>query len=112
MQAEELLDRGLKIKEYELKENNFSETGNFGFGIQEHIDLNIKYDPAIGIYGGITPLDKVQLLTIQWTFMQFLNDQVHALRNANIVGRKLESVKKSVKPMPLLGSRISLMRLY
>lgn len=26
-------------------------TGNFGFGIQEHIDLGIKYDPSIGIYG-------------------------------------------------------------
>ena len=25
--------------------------GNFGFGIQEHIDLGIKYDPSIGIYG-------------------------------------------------------------
>ncbi|MRA94151.1 50S ribosomal protein L5, partial [Bacillus thuringiensis] len=24
---------------------------NFGFGIQEHIDLGIKYDPNIGIYG-------------------------------------------------------------
>ena len=23
----------------------------FGFGIQEHIDLGIKYDPSIGIYG-------------------------------------------------------------
>eukprot|EP00122_Pirum_gemmata_P009378 Pgem_evm1s8667 len=30
---------------------NFSETGNFGFGIEEHIDLGIKYDPNIGIYG-------------------------------------------------------------
>jgi len=49
--AEEILERGLKVKEYELKKSNFSETGNFGFGIQEHIDLNIKYDPAIGIYG-------------------------------------------------------------
>jgi hypothetical protein len=38
-----------------LKKSNFSETGNFGFGIQEHIDLNIKYDPAIGIYGSIFP---------------------------------------------------------
>ena len=28
-----------------------SQTGNFGFGIQEHIDLGIKYDPSIGIYG-------------------------------------------------------------
>lgn len=26
-------------------------SGNFGFGIQEHIDLGIKYDPSIGIYG-------------------------------------------------------------
>jgi large subunit ribosomal protein L11e len=45
------LERGLKVKEYQLRERNFSETGNFGFGIQEHIDLGIKYDPAIGIYG-------------------------------------------------------------
>ena len=41
----------VQVKEYELRKNNFSETGNFGFGIQEHIDLGIKYDPAIGIYG-------------------------------------------------------------
>ena len=33
------------------KKGNFSKTGNFGFGIQEHIDLNIKYDPTTGIYG-------------------------------------------------------------
>nr|AAF13719.1 ribosomal protein L11 [Schizosaccharomyces pombe] len=49
--AEEILERGLKVKEYELKKRNFSATGNFGFGIQEHIDLGIKYDPSIGIYG-------------------------------------------------------------
>lgn len=49
--AEEILERGLKVKEYELKAANFSSTGNFGFGIQEHIDLGIKYDPSIGIYG-------------------------------------------------------------
>lgn len=49
--AEEILERGLKVKEYELKKSNFSQTGNFGFGIQEHIDLGIKYDPGIGIYG-------------------------------------------------------------
>ncbi|KAF9939571.1 hypothetical protein BGZ67_009241 [Mortierella alpina] len=41
----------IAVKEYELKKQNFSETGNFGFGIQEHIDLGIKYDPSIGIYG-------------------------------------------------------------
>ena len=26
-------------------------SGNFGFGIEEHIDLGIKYDPSTGIYG-------------------------------------------------------------
>ena len=49
--AEEILERGLKVKEYELRRVNFSETGNFGFGIDEHIDLGLKYDPGIGIYG-------------------------------------------------------------
>lgn len=49
--AEEILEKGLKVKEYELPRGCFSETGNFGFGIQEHIDLGIKYDPGIGIYG-------------------------------------------------------------
>jgi large subunit ribosomal protein L11e len=49
--AEEILERGLKVKEYELIRRNFSETGNFGFGIQEHIDLGARYDPGIGIFG-------------------------------------------------------------
>ena len=47
----EIIERGLKVKEYELEKANFSETGNFGFGIQEHIDLGLKYDPNTGIYG-------------------------------------------------------------
>ena len=25
--------------------------GNFGFGIDEHIDLGLKFDPTTGIYG-------------------------------------------------------------
>ena len=49
--AEQILDRALKVKEYELKKVNFSSTGCFGFGITEHIDLGIKYDPASGIFG-------------------------------------------------------------
>ena len=49
--AEEILEKGLKVKEYELKKGNFSNTGNFGFGINEHIDLGIKYDPYTGIFG-------------------------------------------------------------
>ena len=46
-----LQESGLKVKEYELLRRNFSDTGNFGFGINEHIDLGIKYDPSTGIYG-------------------------------------------------------------
>lgn len=40
-----------QVREYELLRRNFSATGNFGFGISEHIDLGIKYDPSTGIYG-------------------------------------------------------------
>jgi len=49
--AEEILEKGLKVKEYELNIKNFSSNGCFGFGIDEHIDLGLKYDPSIGIYG-------------------------------------------------------------
>nr|TKW21831.1 hypothetical protein SEVIR_4G146900v2 [Setaria viridis] len=48
---QQLLESGLKVKEYELLRRNFSETGCFYFGIQEHIDLGIKYDLSAGIYG-------------------------------------------------------------
>mmetsp|Transcript_47998 Transcript_47998/g.55314 ORF Transcript_47998/g.55314 Transcript_47998/m.55314 type:complete len:181 (+) Transcript_47998:59-601(+) len=49
--ARDILEKGLRVKEYELRKRCFSDTGNFGFGIQEHIDLGIKYDPSTGIYG-------------------------------------------------------------
>ena len=49
--AKDLLERGLKVKEYELSRGCFSEFGHFGFGIQEHIDLGLRYDPYTGIYG-------------------------------------------------------------
>ncbi|KYR02372.1 S60 ribosomal protein L11 [Tieghemostelium lacteum] len=49
--AVEILEKGLKVKEFELRAKNFAQNGSFGFGIQEHIDLGIKYDPSIGIYG-------------------------------------------------------------
>ncbi|KZP24440.1 ribosomal protein L5, partial [Athelia psychrophila] len=38
------------VKEYRLG-RNFSETGNFGFGVQEHIDLGVQYDPGVDIFG-------------------------------------------------------------
>merc|ERR1712070_886747 len=50
-EAEELLRRGLRVKEFELRKKNFSNNGNFGFGIDEHIDLGIKYDTNTGIFG-------------------------------------------------------------
>ena len=93
--ADELLKRGLRVKEFELRKKNFSAAGkclfpfllsqkcldfslnrtkaffgvfltllnafsnfylfiiigNFGFGIDEHIDLGIKYDTNTGIFG-------------------------------------------------------------
>merc|ERR1711871_1802985 len=49
-QAEKLLHTALKVKEHELKAANFSDQGNFGFGIDEHIDLGIKYDTSTGIF--------------------------------------------------------------
>lgn len=50
--AKKILGLALRSKEGEILDRNFSSSGHFGFGIQEHIDLDIiKYDPAIGIYG-------------------------------------------------------------
>lgn len=49
--AEEILERGLKVKEYELQSRNFSNTGNFGFGINEHIDLGLKVRTGWGRAG-------------------------------------------------------------
>ncbi|GJY86171.1 60S ribosomal protein L11, partial [Tanacetum coccineum] len=48
--AMQLLERGLKVEEYELLRCNFSDTGCLGFGIQEHIDLGIKYIIIHGLY--------------------------------------------------------------
>ncbi|KAI4293063.1 large subunit ribosomal protein L11e [Pancytospora philotis] len=49
--AHKLLENALKVKEFELPKTCFSNNGCFGFGISEHIDLDIKYDPACGIFG-------------------------------------------------------------
>ena len=49
--AERILQKGLMVKEFELFDKNFSTSGNFGFGVDEHIDLGLKYDPSVGIYG-------------------------------------------------------------
>ncbi|KAI5191960.1 large subunit ribosomal protein L11e [Nematocida sp. AWRm77] len=57
--AMEILTAAFRVKEFELPNTCFSDSGTFGFGIQEHIDLGIKYDTSIGIFG----LDFCVLLT-------------------------------------------------
>ena len=48
----ELLMRLLHSKEYKLKERSIDRSGNFGFGIKEHIDIpGMGYDPNLGIIG-------------------------------------------------------------
>jgi large subunit ribosomal protein L11e len=49
--ALEILDKALQVQDYEIPARCFSSTGNFGFGIKEHIDLGLKYDRDIGIHG-------------------------------------------------------------
>ena len=49
--AKDILERGLKVKDFQLNKTAFSNTGTFGFGIHEHIDLGLRYDPYTGIFG-------------------------------------------------------------
>ena len=46
-----IIKLGLKVKDNEIKGTAFSSTGNFGLGINEHIDLRLKYEPNTDIYG-------------------------------------------------------------
>jgi large subunit ribosomal protein L11e len=111
--AEEILERGLKVKEYELKKSNFSATGNFGFGIQEHIDLGIKYDPSIGIYGQfeismilvITRFTKYPSIVQVWTFMSLWDVQDTELPARSTSTDVLVSPIKSPKMRQWPGSR-------
>lgn len=48
--AEEILGKGLKVKEYQLRKKNIAQNASFGFGITQHIGLGIKYDPSTGTY--------------------------------------------------------------
>lgn len=49
--AMKILNTALQVLDYEIPARCFSTTGNFGFGIKEHIDLGLKYDRDIGIHG-------------------------------------------------------------
>mgnify|MGYP001770721694 FL=1 len=51
-EAEEALRWLLKAVNNTLKESQFDQYGNFGFGIKEYVWIpGMKYDPEIGIYG-------------------------------------------------------------
>jgi len=51
-EAYELLMRLFHAKDYKLKSRSIDRQGNFGFGIQEHIDIpGQQYDPNLGIIG-------------------------------------------------------------
>lgn len=51
-EAEEFLSKAFTAVEKKLKETVFDTTGNFSFGIKEHIDLpGADYNPALGIIG-------------------------------------------------------------
>ncbi len=51
-QAYGLLMRLLHAKDYKIKRKSIDKTGNFAFGINEHIDIpDMDYDPNLGIIG-------------------------------------------------------------
>jgi large subunit ribosomal protein L5 len=50
--AFDVLKRLLEAKNNQVSKSSFDRTGNFSFGIREHIEIpGVKYDPAIGIFG-------------------------------------------------------------
>jgi large subunit ribosomal protein L5 len=50
--AKEFLKRALEAVDKKLPRNVFDSSGNFSFGIKEHIDIpDVRYDPSIGIFG-------------------------------------------------------------
>jgi len=50
--ALEFLKRALEAKDFTIKESQFDDSGNFAFGIAEHIELpGVKYEPELGIIG-------------------------------------------------------------
>ena len=77
--AEEILERGLKVKEYELRAKNFSDTGNFGFGIQEHIDLGTQTHGSWDLWR----VDKGCALSIESVEVALEDPFAHGTRSAS-----------------------------
>ncbi len=50
--AFDVLKRLLEAKNNQVSKSSFDRTGNYSFGIREHIEIpGVKYDPTIGIFG-------------------------------------------------------------
>ncbi|KAI5067084.1 hypothetical protein GOP47_0017612 [Adiantum capillus-veneris] len=69
--AMKLLESGLKVKEYELIRRNFSDIGYFGFGIQEHIDLELvgergRAKAHVGIHHQVTKEDAMKWFQVKY----------------------------------------------
>mmetsp|Transcript_21215 Transcript_21215/g.39778 ORF Transcript_21215/g.39778 Transcript_21215/m.39778 type:complete len:80 (-) Transcript_21215:583-822(-) len=41
----------MQLKNFSLTETNFSENSNVNFGIKDHLNLGLRYEQAIGIFG-------------------------------------------------------------
>ena len=51
-EAIDFLKKALDVVGNRLSESSFDFSGNFSFGIKEHIELSgVKYDPRLGIFG-------------------------------------------------------------
>jgi large subunit ribosomal protein L5 len=50
--AIDFLKKVLPVIDNKLSKRSFDETGNFAFGLKEHIEIvGVKYDPDVGIFG-------------------------------------------------------------
>lgn len=104
----------MKVKEYELLRGNFSNTGCFGisvlfykplkcgigFGITEHIDLGIKYDPSTGIFGKVFDRHDRLIGCQVWISIAFWSDLAIELRE--------EGVAKTVLDFPIASTKKTL----
>lgn len=50
--AIDFLKKVLPVIDNKISKRSFDETGNFAFGLKEHIEIaGVKYDPDVGIFG-------------------------------------------------------------
>ena len=72
-QALSILDKALQVHDFEISNRCFSSSGNFGFGIKEHIDLGLKYDRQELALSNVLQDKKQWIGTYRNSKEQFLN---------------------------------------